>query len=79
MNKQRKIDAFFKKKPSPAKDPNQTKTNPKTKDSKPKNSDKNDNPKISRIEAITLSSDEEEVKKEVLPIPTFIIKGSYRR
>ena len=80
MNRQQKIDSFFKK------TPRETKSNspqhPQTVINanlvtKP-DSDKNDNPKIpsSGVEAITLSSDEEDIKtsvKTVTKLPTFII------
>ena len=70
MNRQQKIDSFFSKTSS--------KTSSKTE--KPKretvinsDSDKNDNPKVpsSQVQAITLSSDEEDMKPKT--IPTFII------
>lgn len=71
MNRQQKIDSFFKKTPKRNSLPSpQTVIN----DIKP-DSDKNDNPKVpsSRVEAITLSSDEEDMKAPVKPVPTFII------
>ena len=71
MNRQQKIDSFFKKTPKRNSLPNpQTVIN----DTKP-DSDKNDNPKVpsTRMEAITLSSDEEDMKASVKTVPTFII------
>lgn len=71
MNRQQKIDSFFKKTPKRNSLPSpQTVIN----DTKP-DSDKNDNPKVpsTRMEAITLSSDEEDMKASVKTVPTFII------
>ena len=70
MNRQKKIDSFFPKKSNSNTPKRDTVIN------RLENSDKNDNPKVpsSQIEAITLSSDDEDMKpKAKVPIPRFII------
>ena len=68
MNRQQKIDSYFTKKSNSNTPKRETVIN--------SNSDKNDNPKVpsSQVEAITLSSDDEDMKpKAKTTIPSFII------
>lgn len=71
MHRQQKINSFFKKTPK-----RESLQSPQTVVSDTKtDSDKNDNPKVpsSRVEAITLSSDEEDMKVSFKSVPTFLI------